>query len=1237
MTTPPRVTGWDTWTRVIVCLAAGCLCGPAFGQGPAAEDTPPAADIVWQIGVPDDSNEELLVWHNGEFAISRVLMQHPGFDLATHTFRYALKRNGVHRKLDFTGNISSPGSANPAWVDRVELSWQDDGEAVRLFEIRHKVARTRAGRVHKNRDPPDAVHPTLRATLPDGRVAHSSLLGADEDWRTLRSEFRARRGRNTIVLEHTWGSVYRQNHPFDFLRLSRQPAFTGRNEIVVEISPASGFLHRTIYDMSVPAAIRVDAYNLDAGPCRGKLEFVDFFERTVAPTPLDLQPDHNGHASAEVACPRGAAGHFRAVGSLSKGGRAVPLQTGLTNVVTRLAAVRRIAPLSDEEIDASFVGLCGIACGGFSLYQDTNYWHACYDEYRAFRRLLQVHHERLHSISWDNVEPREGDYRWSFYDRELRAEAEERVRLQVGLMCTPEWLAKRLYPDRKYVHDGRYSMPGLAEWDRFVTAFVTRYKDILTDVEIWNEPSQFSLFWHKATADDYFNLVKTASLAAKRIKPDVQITAQTIWAQQFDFVARQFELGVAKYVDQHADHGGGWSRKKQRSAELLARYGVTRGQLNNEAYNARSDRRAGETWEQGLQRAARRILWNDMEQNAHGVERIYEFRLTGPTETRHGMVGPTHEPKFSFSAFKTLVNRTTGARFHCRLNLGRESVTGYVYTYFSDLRRRENRSDTIVFVNSSGRDPQTVRLFVRNPCVRIVDLMDNERELAAPGGELVLTMGADPVMILGADLKALEMQNALTAEPARLDLAPGETAKAVFALSAGAGASGARCTVDFDGLGGKRTEEVAGRLRDGRWAFPVAIGLAPNAPTACHTISARVDFLLGTQRGAALATVPVVVSQVRQGEDLLPPNVTEEVAPHWRIWGDARGSEQVVVDRMTGEKSIRISIAKEDGTGGMALEKNVPVAPGLCYALVGRVRGKGSLAVHRTAYDADGKRSGRVDVSFYRAKITPEHWTDMAVKVNPDRGTARLGFSFLLYKERGDIELSGLRIVRVLPDAPVNRMLLRAEAHGLDGFKADGRLDEWKGRAFLPLGGAAEHVKGYADKDDLSARWCAAWTDGRLYLACEVTDDRDDASVSDARRMYETDSIQLYIDPLGRNAGVGKGDLSGFNVGRIGNRTVVFRRDVTPTETISDDYRPQRDPKLVTAKVSRQGSKTVYEMEMGAWAIYPDLVLQQGAELPISILVNDNDGAGRKGWIEWGSGIGDNRGSEGFGLVRLVE
>ena len=70
----------------------------------------------------------------------------------------------------------------------------------------------------------------------------------------------------------------------------------------------------------------------------------------------------------------------------------------------------------------------------------------------------------------------------------------------------------------------------------------------------------------------------------------------------------------------------------------------------------------------------------------------------------------------------------------------------------------------------------------------------------------------------------------------------------------------------------------------------------------------------------------------------------------------------------------------------------------------------------------------------------------------------------------------------------------------------------------------------------------------------------------------------------------------------------------------------------------REGNKTVYEFKI-PWT---NLLMEGqqpklGDKLGFSFLVNDNDGNGRRGWIEYASGIGESKNSALFTYLKLIK
>ena len=68
--------------------------------------------------------------------------------------------------------------------------------------------------------------------------------------------------------------------------------------------------------------------------------------------------------------------------------------------------------------------------------------------------------------------------------------------------------------------------------------------------------------------------------------------------------------------------------------------------------------------------------------------------------------------------------------------------------------------------------------------------------------------------------------------------------------------------------------------------------------------------------------------------------------------------------------------------------------------------------------------------------------------------------------------------------------------------------------------------------------------------------------------------------------------------------------------------------------IDRSGSQTLYKIHLDWSELYP-YVPQPGVPIYMSVLVNTNDGAGRVGWLEWGSGIGKSKDPSLYGKVTL--
>ncbi|GAA4217754.1 sugar-binding protein [Actinocatenispora rupis] len=156
-------------------------------------------------------------------------------------------------------------------------------------------------------------------------------------------------------------------------------------------------------------------------------------------------------------------------------------------------------------------------------------------------------------------------------------------------------------------------------------------------------------------------------------------------------------------------------------------------------------------------------------------------------------------------------------------------------------------------------------------------------------------------------------------------------------------------------------------------------------------------------------------------------------------------------------------------------------------------------------------------------------------------------------------------------------------------------------------------MTGYAGAQDLSFDFWLSHDDDRLYLTVAVTDDvQYGQAIGD--QIWQDDGVQFAV-----SSGT-PGEAQTWNeigAALVGGTVSTWRWSGPATGPL---------PAGAAAAV-RSGTTTTYEIGV-AWT---DLGIDPADGLvSFSMLVNDNDGQGRKGYVEWGSGIGNGKDSALF-------
>lgn len=187
-----------------------------------------------------------------------------------------------------------------------------------------------------------------------------------------------------------------------------------------------------------------------------------------------------------------------------------------------------------------------------------------------------------------------------------------------------------------------------------------------------------------------------------------------------------------------------------------------------------------------------------------------------------------------------------------------------------------------------------------------------------------------------------------------------------------------------------------------------------------------------------------------------------------------------------------------------------------------------------------------------------------------------------------------------------------------DGIVLDGDLSEWDEASYieLPLPGSGQaNLASWQGPDDLLGRVYFAYNQDHLYFAAKVRDDVQSGVAGAA--MWSGDSIQfasgtsvLYGPEYGFAHVNGAPEVWTWNQG----------------DTLAD-----KQP--IRLQTKRGGSETIYEAEIPWSALHAD---EPGASMPFNFVLNDNDGAGRKNWVEWTPGIGQLKDQYSFGNLFFV-
>jgi hypothetical protein len=193
-------------------------------------------------------------------------------------------------------------------------------------------------------------------------------------------------------------------------------------------------------------------------------------------------------------------------------------------------------------------------------------------------------------------------------------------------------------------------------------------------------------------------------------------------------------------------------------------------------------------------------------------------------------------------------------------------------------------------------------------------------------------------------------------------------------------------------------------------------------------------------------------------------------------------------------------------------------------------------------------------------------------------------------------------------------------------IRVDGDLSDWPERLPIAISASADTQDGPKDEADLSCRAAASWDDKFLYLALKVTDDRF-LQEKEGPETWRQDSVQVAFDTLrDRSTGGFEDDDYEYGFALTPSEVLCWRFACPPGKLLG---RVQ-----VRTAIVRSGTVTNYEAAI-PWSELAPFVPRTGRTMGVSILVNDDDGNGRR-ILEFGGGIVSQKQPNRFMGLRLT-
>ncbi|NQX60788.1 S-layer homology domain-containing protein [Paenibacillus qinlingensis] len=208
-----------------------------------------------------------------------------------------------------------------------------------------------------------------------------------------------------------------------------------------------------------------------------------------------------------------------------------------------------------------------------------------------------------------------------------------------------------------------------------------------------------------------------------------------------------------------------------------------------------------------------------------------------------------------------------------------------------------------------------------------------------------------------------------------------------------------------------------------------------------------------------------------------------------------------------------------------------------------------------------------------------------------------------------------------------------ASSEALTAPVIDGTASEWADTDSAVLNQASQvrfTSSDWTGADDLSATGYVKHDETNLYFSVVVKDNVH-AQTNTGSDIWRGDSLQLGID-AGRAVSSGQaGNMSELIFAlTAGNQPAKWRTTAPNGKSTGNQFSGE-----LAVQRNETNKTTTYEISLPWTEILPNALTDVPERIGFSFLVNDDDGTGRRGWIEYMSGIGTSKNPSLYGDLLL--